>query len=181
MALRWSLLALIAAIFALLPGCKTRPRVQTVTVRIFRDPGSPYASELDRRILDFQVTNPRLPDGAAVLVGNLSDAELLSAMNHLDDPGVDIVILDSPADALKYPSLQPEMPRAVNVCGALGACPAEVPALVPSKVQGDRADAANKFVQYLATKTMPPPAAAPAPTPEAAPTAPPDKSASPPK
>jgi hypothetical protein len=143
-------------------------------VRIFHDPGSPYALAIDHRILDFQVTNPRLSNGAAVQVGNLSDAELQSAMNHLDDPTIDIVILDSPADAGKYPDLGGEMAHAVNVCAALEACPAEVPALVPSKVKGDRAEAANKFVQFLVTKTMPP-AATPSPAAEA-PAAPPSGS-----
>ena len=94
--------------------------------------------------------------------------DLQSALNHLDDPTVDIVILDSPKQALDYPALQPEMSHAVNVCAAMEACPAEVPALVPSKVQGDRAEAANKFVQFLAAQQMPPPAAQP-PSTEAAP------------
>jgi len=68
----------------------------------------------------------------------------------------------------------------VNVCAAMEACPAEVPAVVPSKLQGDRAEAANKFVQFLAAKTMPPPPVAQPATPEPAPAqAPPAETAKP--
>jgi len=162
MAPRWSSLAALAAICVLLPGCKARPKAQPVTVRIFRDLTSPYASALDHRILDFQATNPRLSNGAVVQVGSLAIGDLQTAMNHLDEEPVDIVILDSPGDAANYPALQGEMGHAVNVCAAMEACPADVPALVPSKLQGERAEAANKFVQYLAAKTMPAPAAQPA-------------------
>lgn len=168
MALRWSSLAVIAAICTLLPGCKSRPKVQPVTVRIYHDLSSPYGPALDHRILDFQATNPRLSNGAIVEVGNVGMTNLQTALNHLDDPAVDIVILDSPTQAIDYPALQSEMSHAVNVCAALEACPAETPAVVPSKVQGDRAEAANKFVQYLASRTMPPPAAVPT-TPQPAP------------
>ncbi len=178
MALRWSSLAVLAAICLLLPGCKARQKAHPVTVRIFRDLASPYASALDHRILDFQATNPRLSNGAVVLVGSLAISDLQTAMNHLDDQPVDIVILDSPADAANYPALQGEMAHAVNVCGAMEACPADVPALVPSKLQGERAEAANKFVQYLAGRSMPPAAAQPAapePAPAETPAQPPTK------
>jgi len=162
MTFRWSSLAVIAALCTLLPGCKSRPKAQPVQVRIYHDLSSPYGPALDHRILDFEATNPRLSNGSVVEVGNLGLTSLQSALNHLDDPAVDIVILDSPNQALEFPVLQPEMSHAVNVCAALEACPAEIPALVPSKVQGDRAEAANKFVQYLASRTMPPPATQPA-------------------
>src|SRR5579884_946518 len=84
MALRWSSLAVLAALCLLLPGCKPRNRVQPVTVRIYRDLSSPYASALDHRILDFQATNPRLPSGAPVQVGSLAMSDLQTALNHMD-------------------------------------------------------------------------------------------------
>ena len=169
MALRCSSLALISVSgLLLLPGCKPRNKVQPISVRIYHDPTSPYGPALDHRILDFEATNPRLPNGAAVQVGSLAMSGLQTALNHMDDPAVDIVILDSPMQALDYPALEPEMSHAVNVCAALEACPADVPAVVPSKVQGNRADAANKFVRFLLAQKMPPPAAQPA-APEAAP------------
>ncbi len=168
MARRCSLLALIAAsCLLLLPGCKSRQKPQPVSVRIYHDLASPNGPALDHRILDFQATNPRLANGAVIEVGSLATT-LPSALNHLDDPGVDIVILDSPMQALDYPSLQPEMSHAVDVCAALEACPANVPAVVPSKLSGDRAEAANKFVQFLAAQKMPAPAAQPV-APESAP------------
>jgi hypothetical protein len=154
MALRWALFAVLAALLTLVPGCKPKTKVQPVSVKVFLDPSSPYAPALDHRILDFEATNPRLSNGALVLVGNLGLTNPQSAINNMEDPAVEIVILNSPAEAVNYPAVVAEMPHAVNVCGAMEACPAEVPALVPSKLQGDRAEAANKFVQFLASKTM---------------------------
>lgn len=169
MALRGSSLAVLAAIsMLLLPGCKSRQKAQPVSVRIYHDLSSPYGPALDHRILDFAATNPRLTNGAAVQVGSLATADLQTALNHMDDPTVDIVILDSPTQAIDFPAIQPEMSHAVNVCAAMEACPADVPAFVPSKLQGERAEAANKFVQFLAAQKMPPPAA-PQAAPEAAP------------
>lgn len=157
MALRWSLIAVLTTLFAFLPGCKPKTKVQPVSVRVFLDPSSPYAPTLDHRILDFEATNPRLANGALVLVGNYGIANPQSAVNNMDDPAVEIVILNSPGDAVNYPAVVGELGHAVNVCGAMEACPAYVPALVPSKLQGDRAEAANKFVQFLASKTPPSP------------------------
>jgi hypothetical protein len=151
----------------LLPGCKSRQKPQPVSVRIYHDLLSPYGPALDHRLLDFEATNPRLANGAVVQVGILTTS-LQAATNHMDDPTVDIVILDSPTQAIDYPALQPEMSHAVNVCAAMEACPANVPAVVPSKVQGDRAEAANKFVQFLMAQKMPPPAM-PQAAPESAP------------
>jgi len=142
----------LAAACALMPGCNSKPRTAPITVRIFRDMNSPYAQELDHRILEFQGTNPRLSNGAAIQVGSLNIADYRSAVSNLDDPSVEIVILNSPEDAASFPALQVELPHAVNVCAAVRACPAVVPALVPSKLTGERAEAANKFVQYLAAQ-----------------------------
>lgn len=174
MALRSSSLAFLAAICVLLPGCKARQKPQPISVRIYHDLSSPYGPALDHRILDFEATNPRLSNGAAIEVGSAGMTDLQAALNHMDDPTVDIVILDSANQALDYPALQPEMSHAVNVCAAMEACPADVPAVVPSKVQGDRAEAANKFVQYLAAQKMPVPSAQPA-APESAPAQPPQE------
>jgi hypothetical protein len=147
-------------------------------VRIFREPSSAYAQQLDYRILDFQATNPRLSNGAAIQVGGLTVGETSSVLNNMDDPLVDIVILDSREDASNFPSLLPEMVHAVNICAAVLACPADVPALVPSKVGGEKAEAANKFVTFLATAKPEP--RTPEPEPAPAQPAQPAQSAQPP-
>lgn len=138
-------------------------------MRIFSDLSADHALALDHRILDFATTNPRLPNGAAVQVGNVSISELPNAVKNLDDPSVDIVILDSPLDATKYPAVMAEMGHAVNVCAGMQACPADVPAVVPSKLSGARAEAANRFVQYLTTRPAEANSPAPTPAPEPAP------------
>ena len=48
--------------------------------------------------------------------------------------GVDLIVLDSPDDAQSSSAIQLALPQAVNVCAGLKACPANVPAIVPSQV-----------------------------------------------
>jgi hypothetical protein len=145
---RWAPGILAAVCVSL--ACNSRPNTSTVTVRIFRDLNSPYAQQLDHRILEFQGSNPRLPNGAAVQVHSVSISDDKNALSNMDDPGVEIVILNSREDAAaRLPSLQPELTHAVNICAAVHACPADVPAFVPSKLKPERAQAANQFVQFL--------------------------------
>jgi len=151
------------ALCVFLSGCKPPKRTELVEVRIFHNLPFPYDSELDHRILDFQATNPRLADGTPIEVGNLTLADLRSAVKDVNDPAVEIVVLNSPADASNFPALQGELAHAINVCAAVGECPADVPAFVPSKLQGERAEAANKFVQFLATAKPTPANPEPAP------------------
>jgi len=163
MSSRWRLsLTLLATVCVVLPGCKSRKRIEPVTVRIFSDLSAPFGPELDHRILDFEATNPRLSNGAAVQVGSANIADLPSALRNLDEPAADIVILNSPADVINFPMIAEDMAHAVDVCAAVHTCPAEVPALVPSKLQGVRGEAANKFVQFLAS-APPQPASTPRP------------------
>lgn len=143
--------AVVVASAAFLSACN-KPKPTAVTVRIFRDLNSPYAQELDYRILEFQGTNPRLANGAAIQVGSLNTSDYRSAVGNMSDPQVEIVILNSPEDAANFPALQSELSHAVNVCAAFQACPANVPALVPTNLVGERAEAANKFLQFLSAK-----------------------------
>lgn len=147
-----TLILLLAASFAVVPGCKPRQKSQPVVVHIFRDLNSPYARELDHRILEFQATNPRLADGAVVQVQTFQAADYKSAVNNLADPAVEVVVLNSPEDTTSFPALQGEITHAVNICGAVKACPSVVPALVPSQVTGPRSEAAHKFMEYLAAQ-----------------------------
>src|ERR1035438_8590898 len=52
-----AVLAILA--FAGLSGCKPKTKKTTV-VRVARNLSSPYGSEMDRRIVEFQLSNPRL-------------------------------------------------------------------------------------------------------------------------
>ncbi len=71
------------------------------------------------------------------------------------DTTVEMIILDAPDDAAMSPIVQAEMPHAVNICAAVRACPAEVPALIPAATQGEELEAAQKFQAFL---LKPPPA-----------------------
>ncbi len=62
---------------------------------------------------------------------------------------VDLILLDSVADANSNPVILSAMNSAVNVCAGLKACPTNVPAIIPSQIGGDDRDAAQEFVNFL--------------------------------
>jgi len=141
-------------IFALLLGlgCKKPPIHAPVVVHLFRDLYSPYAHEIDHRILEFQSANPRLPSGAPIVVKTYDDMDYKTALKSRfdNDIRVEAVILNDPADAAGNPAIQANLSHAVDICAAVKACPTNVPAFVPSSATGDSAAAAQQFVQALA-------------------------------
>lgn len=148
---RWPFLAVLSVLI-FLPGCKKPAPQQPVVVHVFRDLYSPYAHELDHRILEFQTTNPRLPSGTAIIVQTFNGIEYKTALsgNFEKDVKPDAVILNSAADVGDNAYVASNLAHAVDVCAAVKACPANVPAFVPSNATGDSAEAAQVFVTYLA-------------------------------
>ena len=134
-----------------LSGCKPKAKNTPEVVRIARNLNSPYGSEMDRRIVEFQISNPRLPSGKAVVVETVEIRDYSDLLkNHLGrDVNADVIILDAPSDADLNPTLKADMARAVNICSAVKACPADVPALVPSSDSADGKEAAQMFLDAL--------------------------------
>jgi hypothetical protein len=148
---RWPYLV-VAFAFVLTMACKKPQNQQPVVVHLFRDLYSPYAHEIDHRILEFQSTNPRLPSGAAIVVKTYDDMDYQTALKSRFDKDlrVEAVILNDPADAANNPVIMANLGHAVDICAAVKACPANVPAFVPSSATGESAAAAQQFVQALA-------------------------------
>ena len=147
----WPYAVLISALLLGL-GCKKPPIHEPVVVHLFRDLYSPYAHEIDHRILEFQSANPRLPSGAPIVVKTYDDMDYKTALKSRFDKDirVEAVILDDPADAAGNPTIQANLSHAVDICAAVKACPTNVPAFVASSATGDSAAAAQQFVQALA-------------------------------
>jgi hypothetical protein len=138
-------------VFTGLTGCKPRPKTTPEVVRVLRNLSSPYASEMDRRIVEFQITNPRTPSGKPIVIQTVEMRDYPDLLqNHLGkDINADVIILDAPSDADLNAGVKADMANAVNICSAVKACPANVPALVPSSDSPDRKEAAQKFVAAL--------------------------------
>ena len=147
---RFVLALLPLLLVALLCGCKPRPKSSTVVVHLLRDLRSIYGSELDRRILDFQGSNPRVSSGAPIVIesetGDYKD--MLSRISPSTD-NIDLIILDSADDAGSNATLQLALPQATNICAGLKACPVTVPAIIPQQVSGNEREAAQKFLAFL--------------------------------
>src|SRR5271157_6591296 len=141
---------LIPALF-LLNGCKMKPRPKPVIVSVLTNLSSPYGHELDHRIIEFQTSNPRTSSGRPIVVRTVEIGDYKDLLEkHIGkDITVQLVILDAPEDAAMNPGIQADMVHAVNICAALRACPANVPALIPSGTEGEELDAAEKFEQAL--------------------------------
>lgn len=116
-----------------------------------RNLNSPYGSEMDLRIVEFQISNPRMQSGKPIVVQTVEMRDYPDLLkNHFGkDVNADIVILDAPSDADLNASVKADMANAVNICAAVKACPAEVPALVPSSDSADSKEAAQKFLDAL--------------------------------
>ena len=148
---RWPFLALLSLLL-FVPGCEKPAPKQPVVVHLFRDLYSPYAHELDHRILEFEVTTPRVASGAPIVVKTYSEMDYKTALKSRFDQDIraEVVILDSPTDAADNALLAANLSHAVDVCAAVKACPANVPAFVFSSATGENAEAAQVFVQALA-------------------------------
>jgi hypothetical protein len=148
---RCSLAFLLALLCVFLPACKPRPRSKAIYVRVLSNLASPYGHELDHRILDFQTSNPRTSTGRPIVVQTVEIGDYKDMLEkHIGhDTTVEMIILDAPDDAALSPAVQADMSRAVNICAALRACPADVPALIPSGTQGVQLEAAQKFQEFL--------------------------------
>ena len=150
---RW-LFLLVAASLLLGAGCHQQPKPQPVVVHVFRDLHSPYAYELDHRILEFQATNPRLPSGAPIVIKTFDDMDYDTALKaHFDkDLRVEVVILNAATDASANPAIAANLAHAVDICAAAKACPTDVPAFVPSSATGASAEGGQVFLKALTQK-----------------------------
>jgi len=147
---RWLYLAAVALLLAV-PACR-KPTVQKpVVVHLFRDLYSPYAHELDHRILEFQSTNPRLSSGVPVVVETINELDYKTALKNNFDKNVkvEVIILNSPSDIGDVPTLTAGLAHATDICAAVKACPASVPAFLATGLGDDRAAASQLFVDYL--------------------------------
>ena len=132
-------------------GCHPKPKPEAVVVHVFRDLHSPYAHELDHRILEFQASNPRLPSGAPIVIKTFDDMYYDTALKaHFDrDLRVEVVILNAATDATANPAIAANLAHAVDICAAAKSCPTNVPAFVPSSATGPPAEAAVVFLNSL--------------------------------
>jgi hypothetical protein len=151
MRFHWTILAAVSLVL-ILPACKKPAYKQPVVVHLFRDLYSPYAHELDHRILDFQASNPKLPSGAPIVLESIHEAEYKSALkgNFEANVKVEILILNAASDVAGNASLTADLAHAVDICAGVKACPTNVPAFVLPSATGDQAAAAAVFLNYLA-------------------------------
>lgn len=145
--------ALAVSLLLLMPfliGCKPRRKSSTVVVHLLRNLSSPYGTDLDHRILDFQSTEPRLSSGQSITVqSETGDYKQMLEKQTTSNQDVDLIVLDSSDDATGNPALMSALSSAVNVCAGLKACPKNVMAIIPSQIGGEDRDAAQAFVNFL--------------------------------
>ena len=134
----------------LLLGCSPKRKSSTVVVHLLRNLSSTNGSELDRRILDFQGSDPRLKTGQPIMVeSETGDYHQLLDKQTNSNTDVDLIVLDSPDDAKSNAAVMSQMASAVNVCAGLKACPTNIPAIIPTQITGDNREAAEDFRNFL--------------------------------
>ena len=83
--LRFAQAVLLILPFTLLGGCKPKTKNTPVVVHVLRDLRSVYGVELDRRLLEFQGSNPRLSDGQLIVIQSATgDYKDTVSYTHLD-------------------------------------------------------------------------------------------------
>jgi hypothetical protein len=142
--------ASLLLLMALLCGCTSKTRPTPVVVHVLRDLRSPFGSEMDRKILDFQGGNPKLPSGQPILIqSETGDYKDMLQKQTSSSEGVDVIVLNSPDDVQSNAALQLASTSAVNICAGVKACPANVPAIIPPQINGAARQAAQQFVDFL--------------------------------
>ncbi len=146
----WLYLVTVASLLSV-SACHPTPKPKPVVVHVFRDLHSPFAYQLDHRILEFQASNPRLPSGAPIVIKTYDDMDYDTALkSHFDrDLRVDVVILNAATDAAQNPGIAANLAHAVDICAAAKTCPTNVPAFVPSSATGAPAEAGQIFLKAL--------------------------------
>lgn len=148
--LRFAQALFLLLLVPLLFGCKPRHKSQAVVVHLLRNLNSPYGTELDHRLLDFQGMNPQLKSGQPIVVeSDTGDFKQMLEKQTSSNQDVDLIVLDSADDAKTNPVLVSQLGGAVNVCAGLKACPTETPSIIPSQVGGDEREAAQAFQSFL--------------------------------
>ncbi len=143
-------ITLLLVVPLLLVACKPRHKSAAVVVHLLRNLNSPNGSELDRRILDYQGSNPRLSSGQPITVqSETGDYKQLLEKQTDSNQDVDLIVLDSPDDAKDYPVLLAQLNNAVNVCAGLKSCPTAAPSIIPSQIGGEAREAAQNFQSFL--------------------------------
>jgi ABC-type uncharacterized transport system auxiliary subunit len=141
--------AVVLLLLAVLGGC-TSKRPGPVVVHVLRDLRSPYGSEVDRKILDFQGTNPKLSSGRSIVVqSETGDYKDMLQKQTSSSEAVDVILLNSLDDVQSNAALQIASTKAVDICAGVKACPANVPAIIPPQINGPEREAAQAFVDFL--------------------------------
>jgi hypothetical protein len=148
--LKFALAFFLILLLVPVSGCKQRPRSSTVVVHLLRDLRSVYGSELDRSILDFEGSNPRVKSGQHIdIASETGDYKNMLQRQTSNTENIDLIILNSPDDAKLSSALEIALPQATNVCAGVKACPANVPAIIPQQITGNDREAAQNFVDFL--------------------------------
>jgi len=137
---------LIVPLFCVLTvGCRAK---QLAVVHVYRNGISPVARALDQRFLEFNDDKHRLSSGERIVSATYESEDYKQMLRDRvgNELRLDLIVLDSPGDAAIDPFIEQESRRAVDLCDAARACPAVVPAFIPSFVTDAEALEASQVV-----------------------------------
>jgi hypothetical protein len=148
-----------AAALLLVSACRDKKPVDNfVHVDVYGQMNSRYEPLLTAKFRTFSHERATLPSGRKILVSEVMEANFY---DRLADPAyreqAQMIVLNSEQEAAVDPSLASEFAHARQ------ACTAQIPCylLIPNSVGGERRDAAQQLLDYLAPVVAAPPAAVP--------------------
>jgi len=144
------LTCIVMAICSVFAACHRPPDNDFLVVRIYRDPNSAFARDLDRKLYGLNDPNNqlRLGSGKLILVATMEGDYQEALARKIASVKPQMIILDSPADAKLLHGVPFDLETAKNACGAEANCLA----FIPPWVDGEELEAANLVFSAVTKK-----------------------------
>jgi hypothetical protein len=124
-------------------SCRHRDSSTPVVVHVLRDTSASFVKSLREADLQFTAIPRYLGDRQIVIATNEGNSFPL-LLGRFPERTPDLLILESEADLSPNPSVKSQLGKPVQVCG-------QFPAFVPTPISGDQRDAAEMYLQFLAS------------------------------
>jgi hypothetical protein len=143
--------AFVVCVVGTLCGCRAK---QPLVVHVYRNRSSTVGKELDRRFYEFNTQRISFLSGRQVVVATYEPSDYNKMLRDRIGSELlpELIVLDSPADAMINPTIEREAAHAKNICTAVRVCPAVVPAFIPSWVSNKQdLQAAQQVLRALSS------------------------------
>jgi hypothetical protein len=135
---------ILLVVVILSTSCKHSEPSAPLVIHVLRDPSSSFAGKLRAADLQFALTKPHLKSGKAIMVATNEGDSFPKLLRRFAEFTPDLLIFDSQAEMPDDPNIRNQVGKAEPVCG-------QHPAFIPTSVSGEQREAAQMYLQFLAS------------------------------